>query len=338
MITPKFLKKSGTIGIVAPSDGFPEGKFKDATLVAENKLRALGYEVKYAKSCFNSINGRSNDAKTRAKEFTEMYFNRNIDILLTISGGEYEMEILKHLPLKAMQKHPKLFCGYSDNSLISFILLTNLEVVNIYGHNLYELAHEHEVIDSYLEALQGNFLPQEEIKEVSKEDHDYNDDVINKNYTIDYKNNWKLLNAVSVDVRGIMIGGLIDNLNCICGTKYDKVKRFLSKYKNEGFIWYLDICLMSPEEVKRTLFQFKNAGWFKYARAIMIGRPIIQSDSFGITYQDNMFDELKDLNIPIILDVNISHIPPSYHVVNGKKARLTYVEGKGKIEYLEEEK
>ena len=337
MITPKFLNNKGTIGIVAPSDGFSDGKYKEATLKAEKKLRDLGYDVVYSKSSFNSINGRSNTAKVRAKEFTKMYFDKDVDILLAISGGEYEMEILSYLSFKKMQKEPKLFCGYSDNSIISFILLTNIEMVNIYGHNLYELFHEHEVIDSFLEALKGNLLPQEEIKDVSKEDYDYSGDTINKKYKIDYKNNWKLYNATNVDVEGIMIGGLMDNLNCVCGTKFDKVKRFINKYKSLGFIWYFDICLLSPEEVKRTLFQFKNAGWFKYAKAIIIGRPIIGENSFGISYQDNMFNELSDLNIPIILDVNISHIPPSYHVVNGKMARLTYADNKGKIEYIKEE-
>lgn len=336
MIKPKFLEKKGTIGIVAPSDGFKDGKYKDASLKGAKKLETLGFNIIYSPSCFNSINGRSNSAKTRAKEFEEMYFNPDIDILLAISGGEYEMEILKYLPLNKMSKNPKLFAGYSDNSLLCFILLTNLEIINIYGHNLYELVHNHEVIDNYIKALQGEFLPQLEIVDVSNEDYDYNDKTINEKYKIDYKNNWKLMNCENVDVEGIIIGGLIDNLCCICGTKYDKVKRFIKKYKDDGFIWYFDICLMSTEEVKRALFQFKNAGWFKYAKAIMIGRPVFQSDSFGISYQDNMFDELKELNIPILLDVNISHIPPSFHMINGLKARLTYKNNKGKIEYKED--
>ncbi len=338
MITPKFLKKNGTIGIVAPSDGFEDKKFKEASLRGAKKLEDLGFKVKYSNSCFKSKNGRSASARIRAKEFKEMYFNDDIDILLAISGGEYEMEILKYLPWKKMKENPKLFAGYSDNSLISFLLLTNLEMVNIYGHNLYELAHDHEVIDSYIEALQGNFLTQTEIKDVSREDYDYSEDTITREYKIDYKNDWKIYNAASISLKGIVIGGLMDNLNCICGTKYDKVKKFIKKYKDDGFIWYFDICLMSPEEVKRALFQFKNAGWFKYAKAIMIGRPIIQSDSFGISYQDNMIDELKDLNIPVLLDVNISHIHPSFHMINGKKAKLSYINGIGKIEYLKEEK
>lgn len=338
MITPKFIEKGETIGVVAPSDGFPNGKYKSATLKSVKRLEKLGFKIKFADSCFNSIAGRSNTAKIRAKEFAKMYFDNDVDIVIAISGGDYEMEILEYLPLKKMQRQPKLFCGYSDNSLLSFIFLTNLEIVNIYGHNLYELVHKHEVIDNYIEAIQGKFLPQIEIKDVSKEDYDYSSETINENYKIDCKNDWKLLNASSVDIDGIMIGGLIDNLNCICGTKFDKVKKFISKYKSEGFIWYFDICLLTPDQVKRALFQFKNAGWFKYAKAIIIGRPIIQEDSYGVTYQDNMFDELKELNIPIIADVNISHIPPSYHVVNGIKARLTYLNGIGKIEYLKEGK
>lgn len=335
MITPNFLKKNGTIGVVAPSDGFIDKKYINASLKAAKKLEKLGYKVVFSKNCFSSINGRSSDAKTRSKEFLKMYFDSNIDILIALSGGEYEMEILKYLPLKKMKKNPKLFCGYSDNSILTFILLTNLEIVNIYGHNLYEIIYNHKVIDNYLSAITGVFKPLEEIKNVSKKDYDYNRKVIKDEYKLDYKNNWKIFNCNNnLNINGILIGGLMDNLNCLCGTKYDKVKNFIKKYRDEGFIWYFDICLLSPEEVKRSLFQFKNAGWFKYAKAIMIGRPIIQSDSFGLTYQDNAYDELKDLNIPIIMDVNISHIPPSCHVVNGKKVKFTYSDSKGKVEYI----
>ena len=332
MIVPKFLKKNSTIGIVAPSDCFPSGKYKTAALRGAKKLESLGYSIKYAPSCFNSINGRSNDAKTRAKEFVDMYFDDSIDALIAISGGEYEMEILDYLPLRKMKKHPKLFCGYSDNTVLSFVLLTNLEMINIYGHNLYELAHEHEVINNYLKAIQGKFLPLEEIKDVADKDYDYENKIIKSKYRINYRCDWKVYNSKDIDVKGIMIGGLIDNLYYIHKTKYDKVRRFIRKYRDDGFIWCFDICLFSPDKVRQALKKFKESGWFKNAKAIMFGRTIIKNKK----YEQYILKELKELNVPIVLDVNVSHIPPSYHIVNGKRVRLKYTSGKGKINYLEE--
>ena len=337
MIEPKYLKTNGTIGIVAPSDGINNEKGKESCLKAEKKLINMGYKITYSTSCFNSQNGRSADAITRAKEFSKLYFNKKVDILIAISGGEYEMEIIKYLPLRKMKKYPKLFCGYSDNSILTFIMLTNLEMINIYGHNLYELSHNHEVIDNYLDAIKGKFHSLTELKKVSEKDYDFINDKINDDYNLDCDASWKVFGDLKINTTGILIGGLLDDLICICGTKYDKVRNFTKKYKDSGFIWYLDICTMSPESVKRALFQLKNSGWFRYAKAILVGRPIFKYDAFGTSYIDNMYDELKDLNIPIIFDFDVSHIPPSYHLINGKKVKLVYENELGKINYLKEE-
>lgn len=335
---PKFLKRNGTIGVVAPSDGFKDAKYIEACIKSEKKLKELGYTIKYSNNCFNSKNGRSSDGETRAKEFMKMYLDPNVDIIISISGGEYEMEILKYLPLRKIKNKPKLFCGYSDNTVLSYVFLTNLEMINIYGHNFYELFKEHEVIENYIKTLTGDLTELKELKEVSSKDFDYESKELNKKYKIDSHKDWKLMNCEKTDVTGIMIGGLIENLISICGTKYDKTKSFIKKYKDEGYIWYIDICLMSPEFLKRSLFQLKNASWFKYAKAILVGRPIITETDDGVDYHDVIYDELKDLNIPLILDFDISHIPPSSHVVNGAKARLTYKNNEGKIKFYKGEK
>ena len=110
---PKALDKCGVIGVVAPSAGFTEDKFMVMCDNAKNKLESLGYEIKYSESCFNDINGRSNTSLVRAKEFKEMYLDKNIDILISLSGGEYEMEILDNLDLDVIKNSPvKLFCGW----------------------------------------------------------------------------------------------------------------------------------------------------------------------------------------------------------------------------------
>lgn len=335
---PKRLDECGKIGVVAPSAGFTEDKFKIMCNSSKTRLENLGYKIIYSDSCFNNLNGRSNTSLVRAREFMEMCLNKDIDILISLSGGEYEMEILDNLDLDMIKNSPvKLFCGCSDNTILTFLLTTSCDIASVYGHNFYEMGIKHKVIDDYLDFLKGNNKDLIEIKDVEEKDESWKSLEPQINYNCNYKNDWKLYyEKDKIDIRGMLIGGLLDNLICICGTKYDNVSNFIEKYKNIGFIWYIDICTLTPEEVKRGLWQLKNAEWFKYIKLIVIGRPINQNDSYGIDYRDNMYDELKTLQVPVIFDVNIGHIPPCYHMYNGTIARVVYENNLGLIKYMDD--
>lgn len=333
---PNKLKNNGQIGVVAPSSGFTEKKYIIMCENSKRRLEKIGYTIIYSNSCFKDINGRSNNPLIRAQEFEEMYKNDKIDIIIAIGGGEYEMEILDYLDLdKIKNMPPKLFCGFSDNTILTFLLCTYCEIATIYGHNFYEIGINHQVQENYIEFLKGVSKECVEIKDVEEKDENWNSDLPQIEYNCNYHNDWKLYFDTNINIKGMLIGGLLDNLISICGTKYDKVKEFLDKYKEFGFIWYIDICTLTPEEVKRGLWQLRNAGWFNYSKLIMVCRPINQSKSFQIDYKDNMYNELKLLNIPVLFDVNIGHIPPSFHMYNGSIVRVTYNNNLGKIEYLD---
>ena len=141
---PKRLDKYGKIGVVAPSAGFTEYKYKVMCDNAKNKLEKMDYNILYSESCFNDLNGRSNTSVARAEEFMKMYLDKNVDILISLGGGEYEMEILNNLDLDIIKKSSiKLFCGCSDNTMLTFLLTTYCDIASVYGHNFYEMGIKH---------------------------------------------------------------------------------------------------------------------------------------------------------------------------------------------------
>ena len=50
-----------------------------------------------------------------------------------------------------------------------------------------------------------------------------------------------------------------------------------------------------------------------------------------LTYEDAMIDILKDLNVPVIYDVDVGHTDPQWTIVNGTFAEFEYKDGKGTI-------
>ncbi len=93
MIYPNFLKKGDLIEVPAPSDGSKSEQDINRYNNAKMNLEKKGYKIELSKNIINSINARSADAVTRAKELNKM-FESNSNILMCASGGEFLVETL----------------------------------------------------------------------------------------------------------------------------------------------------------------------------------------------------------------------------------------------------
>ena len=49
-------------------------------------------------------------------------------------------------------------------------------------------------------------------------------------------------------MQGRLLGGCLDCLSNLAGTKYDKVAEFNEKYKEDGVIWFIESCDLSVME------------------------------------------------------------------------------------------
>ena len=128
-----------------------------------------------------------------------------------------------------------------------------------------------------------------------------------------------------------MIGGCMDTLCKMLGTSFAPVESFLDKYKQYGFIWTLESCEMEAPDIYRTFWQMRECGWFKHCNGIIIGRPDGYKDKRDFSLADALKQGLDDLNIPIIYDADIGHIPPQMQIINGAIGKLEFANGKAVV-------
>jgi muramoyltetrapeptide carboxypeptidase LdcA involved in peptidoglycan recycling len=335
---PSKIGKKSKIGICAPSLGITNKVLKKMTDIATKKINELGHEIKFTKSVFNNYQGRSATAENRAKEFLELWNDKNIDLIISAGGGDYMMEILDYIDFKAMRKTKgKFFQGSSDNTILTFLITILVDKATIYGKNFYEFGIEewdqtHQ--DNY-DFFIGKNNKVKSIELVQREDTMWNAKTPKKRYDCNYLNKWQVQPQGPINITGRIIGGLLEDLVTICGTKYDKVEAFTEKYKNDGLIWYIDSCEFDETSQARSLWQLKNANWFKNAKLIIFGRPINKEDIYDMDYRTNLYQQLQDLNIPIVFDCNIGHIPPTFYIYNGSICNIKVDKGKGILKYIE---
>lgn len=333
MIYPKFIQNGSKISVPAPSDGAYDELSKNRYKNAKKNLENLGYKIIESKNLFNSNKTRSADAITRAVELNEMFEDNNIDLILCATGGEFLIEILSYVDFSKIIKSPKWVQGFSDPTSILYILTTKYDIATIYSNNYKSFGMKvyDESMKNNLEILKGNLIEQ---KSFEMYEGGRTERITGlEGYTLTDKVEWKVLNSNSVKIKGRIIGGCLDNIVTLSGSKYDGAKIFIEKYKNDGIIWYLDNFELSNEEVIRVLWKFNELGYFEYTKGIIFGRVGIEKESYlGYTLYEALKDSvISKLNISIIYDADISHKGPTMTIINGAIAEIEVKNGKGSI-------
>lgn len=334
MIYPKYLNKNNIIGVTAPSDG----NKKETDFIrldnAKKQFESRGYSVIETAHVRSSEKGRSTDGKTRAEEFMELIDNDNVKWIIAAKGGDFLVEMLNFVDFEKLKNNPKWFQGFSDNTGITFTCTTNCDVATLYGCNFNDFGMEqwHKSLENNLSLLEGK--ENEQTSFDFYEDGFYDRVTGLETYRLDKNVCWQNLNAEeSVKITGRLLGGCLDVLLNLVGTRYDKTKEFAIKYKEDGILWYIESFALNSDAIMRGLWQLKEAGWFENVKGFIFGRPAFFTPLYDISYEEAVLSVLGELNVPIILEADIGHKPPQMTIVNRALATIESEDGKGTLTY-----
>ncbi len=335
----EFLNKGDFISIIAPSmSSGKEGPRKNRCDNAIKNFNKKKINVKVEKNCFNdNINARSADAVSRAREFENAFLDSSTKGIIAIAGGEFELEILSFIDFNKIKKAKnKFFQGMSDNTCISFLLATICDKASLYACNFGSFGSNrwHSSIKDNFNFLCGENKPQVSFKKIEGENRRRELGHELDGYNLTIKSNPKILSGEdNIKVSGRIVGGCLDILSHLCGTKFDNVKNFVKKYKDEGIIWFFESCDLNVLEQSRCIWKLKNAGWFDNAKAFLIGRPLNKETLYDCDYERCNYEHLKDFNVPVVIDLDIGHTDPTWYIVNGAVANFEMKNKTAKISF-----
>lgn len=327
MKSVKYLNKSGTISLVAPSFGCVVEPYATRLKIAINNLRKDGFNVDEGENIYLAkSNARSNSAKKCGEEFMKAYLSSS-DCVISVGGGELMCEILPFIDFDAIKSaEPKYFMGFSDNTNLTYTIATIADVPTIYGPCVSSFAFK-----PYKFANKDAMLLLEGKTKTTKgypvweRYKNESDDPLSPSNLTEKKVIKVLPNVSSLSIKGRLLGGCLDCLQVLCGTRFDKTKEYIEKYKDDGIIFFLEACDLNPLSIERALFQLKEAGWFKYIKGFIMGRPLCyKTKVFGIDHYKAIKTALSDLNVPIIMDADLGHFDPSMPIITGALATVEY--------------
>ena len=259
---PEKLKIGDTIGICAPSDGITKESKQIKLDEAIKALKNMGYNVIETESVRKSANGRSAPAKKRAEEFMELLENDDVKLIIFATGGDFLCEMLDYLDFEKIKKlKPKWLQGYSDITGINFLFNIILDIPTVYSQTIKDYAMQplHESLINAIRLESGEEIIQNSFELFEKE-WSLDEENPNATYNLTEKVEWKnILGGEKIIMQGRALGGCLDCIRTFFATKYDKINEYLEKYKEDGFVWFLECFEFGTANFLITLWQMKNA-------------------------------------------------------------------------------
>ncbi len=336
---PEFLKNNGTIGCPAPSFGCSTEPYLSSFKNAQKVFGELGHRVICGPNAYAEEGiGISNTPEKCGAEWNQMYLSEDTDVLISCGGGEMMCEILDYVDFEAMKNaKPKWFMGYSDNTNLGFLMATLCDTASIYGPcaPAFGMDPWHDAIKDAYQLLRGEKLQMEgyplyETESLKDEEHPLTPYHCTEPRKIRVYQGYQEVTGAqdAKDVQefafsGRLIGGCLDILANLAGTKFDKAGEFCERYRDDGVIWFLEACDLSVFAIRRAIWELQHAGWFEHVKGFLIGRPLAgQEDMMGLDHIHAVTDLLGKYDVPILLDVDLGHLPPMMPVIVGSLAEV----------------
>ena len=118
MIIPKPLFTGARVALIAPSGPVPEGRLEPAVA----SVQALGLEPVVFPSCTMRHGYLAGYDRERAADFNNAFSDASIHGVICIRGGYGAQRLMDRIDWTAIAKTPKVFCGYSDVTILHLML------------------------------------------------------------------------------------------------------------------------------------------------------------------------------------------------------------------------
>lgn len=307
MIPPK-LKAGDHVRVIAPSHSF------SPTFTAEKRAQAIeGFEKLGLSVSFGKYVDERNDFQTttvehRLEDLHEAFSDPGVQAVVPAKGGSSVTQLLKYIDYELIKNNPKILCGLSDITALSYALYAKTGVVNYYGPHFTMLGTS-KIVDYSFESIRKTLMSEEVVQ--LKPSEFYNNApgetqmILNEGY-------W-LINEGKAEGKGI--GGNFLTSNFVMGSEYMPDLRDSILFMEENHI--LDF-----KDVQNELQSLLNHSGTESIRGILIGR-FQKETQMTRELLTKMIRSKKELEgVPVIGNVDFGHTAPMLTLPVGGTIRL----------------
>jgi muramoyltetrapeptide carboxypeptidase len=198
IIKPQILSKGDTIEIIAPAGAVDY----DLVIKSKDYIESKGYKVVFGEHIFEQERYFAGCDKHRLEDFHNAFLNPEVKAIFCARGGYGSIRFIEDINYNIVQSNPKIFCGYSDITALSLMILKHAGLIT-YSSPMMQSDFSDDVPNEYTEKSFFNVL--------SGNNEEYlSDKIINHGNT-----------------EGIIWGGNLSTVVSLCGLDFIPDEKFI---------------------------------------------------------------------------------------------------------------
>lgn len=234
------LNKGDVIGFISPSSPVDNPEKINRSIQYFEKM---GYRVELSKNLNKSNGYLAGTDQERLDDLHSMFLNKNVKAIITVRGGYGASRLLNKIDYNLIKKNPKIFCGYSDITVLQNAIFRKTGLITFAGPMaVVDFCTEAE---SYTEENFWSMLTEDRIPDIKLPEGE------------------KLYSLCKGKASGKIIGGNLSLFVTLLGTKY------LPEPK--GSLLFLEEVSESPYRIDRMFSHLYNSGYLHEVSGVVFG-------------------------------------------------------------------
>ncbi len=273
-----------------------------------------------------------NSPQKRADDIHWALKNPNVKAIFSIIGGDDAVRLIPYLDFDLIRKHPKIFLGYSDATVLHFAFM-KAGIVSIYGPSILSGFAENGGLFPYMrKAVQNILFSDKPIGNLVPNLDGWTDELLNwgnpstqqLRRTLKPSSGYRFLNSQKIAC-GRLIGGCIEVLDMLKGSAV-----WPSPTQWDGCIFFFEISEETPPP-RWLLYQLRNyaaMGILKRMNGILFGRVGFVSEEKNHEYEKMILKVLQEenLDIPVVSNMDFGHTEPQGCIPYGVSCQINPLE------------
>lgn len=321
MLKATVLQKGDTVGIVSPSWG-GVGAFPHRAEMGIKHLESLGYRVKVGEHAANQDGYLSDTAENRAQDIHDMFQDPDVKMILAAIGGDHSCHLLPLLDFDLIRQNPKIFMGFSDNTVLNVAIWQQTGLTTFSGLALLTDFAEYPRMFDYTEQYFLKAVTKAEPVGRIEPSPWWTEEFLSWETKADQERPRQLTDSTGWNWlrpgfgEGPLIGGCLESLQHLRGTPYWP--------DWEGAILFIETSeeKPSPETVDGILMDYENMGVLGRLSGMLVGRPILYSEQEKQQLREIILARTEKYYFPIISDMDFGHTAPQFTLPLGCRARI----------------
>lgn len=267
---PPPLKPGDTIGVMSPSSYVDKEDIDAGVAVLEQR----GFKVYVHPQTFERHNQSAGTVEQKVAALHALAEDDTIKAVIFAGGGNRALHILDSIDFDLIRKHPKIYMGFSDCTVLLNAIYARTGLVTFHGPIIKRLTKNPE-LDFNLRLLTG----------------------AEKTIPLDGS---RIIKGGSA--QGTLIGGNFSAFRRLIGTT--------EMPDATGAILFLEDIGEELSRIDADLCFYKRSGIFDNIHGLIFGQFSDMKDTgrpFGFTFDNIVAEHTADLNIPVLMDAPFGH-------------------------------